>query len=97
MINKHENICVGVWWDDVSIPSWKLSGWYNTRAIISSKICKGTVKVHSVYHDIYVATNRGGQRQAVVCYSMRLHKSEGPMLQYDNLSVNTQNCDEQTH
>jgi hypothetical protein len=26
MINKHENICV-VYWNDVSIPGWKLSWW----------------------------------------------------------------------
>jgi hypothetical protein len=25
MINKHENISVVVYWDDVSIPGWKLS------------------------------------------------------------------------
>jgi hypothetical protein len=40
MINKDENITVGVYWDDVSIPSWKLSGWSNAGAIISSKNCE---------------------------------------------------------
>jgi hypothetical protein len=29
MINKHENISVGVYWDDFSVPGWKLSGWSN--------------------------------------------------------------------
>jgi hypothetical protein len=27
MINKHENISVGVYCDDVGVPGWKLSGW----------------------------------------------------------------------
>jgi hypothetical protein len=40
MINKHENISVGVYWNDVGVPGWKLSGWSNTRATISSKNCE---------------------------------------------------------
>ena len=27
MINEHENIIIGVYWDDVGISGWKLWGW----------------------------------------------------------------------
>jgi hypothetical protein len=40
------------------------------------KIAKSTVEVHSVWHDIYVATEAGGQMRAVVWYSVRLRKSD---------------------
>jgi hypothetical protein len=40
------------------------------------KITKSTVEVHSVWHDIYVATETGGQMRAVVYYSARLRKSD---------------------
>jgi hypothetical protein len=40
------------------------------------KIAKITVEVHSVWHDIYVATQTGGQMWAVVYYSARLRKSD---------------------
>jgi hypothetical protein len=40
------------------------------------KIAKSTVEVHSVWHNIYVATDTGGQMGAVVCYSVRLRKSD---------------------
>jgi hypothetical protein len=40
------------------------------------KIAKSTVEVHSVWHDIYVATETGGQMRAAVCYSVRLRKSD---------------------
>jgi hypothetical protein len=39
------------------------------------KIAKSTVEVHSVWHDIYVATETGGQMRAVVCHSVRLRNS----------------------
>lgn len=29
MINKHKNVCVGVYWNDISVPGLKLSGWVN--------------------------------------------------------------------
>jgi hypothetical protein len=32
--------------------------------------------VHSMLHDIYVATRTGGQTRAVVYYSVRLRKSD---------------------
>jgi hypothetical protein len=76
MINKHENISVGVYWDDVGVPGWKLSGWSNTRATIVLKTAKSTVEVHSLWHDIYVATETGRQMRAVVYYSVRLRKSD---------------------
>jgi hypothetical protein len=40
------------------------------------KIAKSTVEVHSVWHDIYVATETGGKMRAVVCYSVRLRNSD---------------------
>jgi hypothetical protein len=40
------------------------------------KIAKSTVEVHSVWHDIYVASETGGQMRAVVYYSGRLRKSD---------------------
>jgi hypothetical protein len=40
------------------------------------KSAKSTVEVHSVWHDIYVATETGGQMRAVVYFSVRLRKSE---------------------
>jgi hypothetical protein len=40
------------------------------------KTAKSTVEVHSVWHDIYVATETGGQMRAVVYYSARLRKSD---------------------
>jgi hypothetical protein len=58
------------------VPGRKLSGWSNTRATISSKTANSTVEVHSVWHDIYVATEAGGQMRVVVYYSARLRKSD---------------------
>jgi hypothetical protein len=40
------------------------------------KIAKSTVEVHSVWHNIYVAAETGGQMRAVVYYSVRLRKSD---------------------
>jgi hypothetical protein len=40
------------------------------------KTAKSTVEVHSVCHDIYVATETGGQMRAVVYSSVRLCKSD---------------------
>jgi hypothetical protein len=40
------------------------------------KTAKSTVEVHSVWHDIYVATETGGQMRAVVYHSVRLRKSD---------------------
>jgi hypothetical protein len=40
------------------------------------KIATNTVEVHSAWHDIYVATETGGQMRAVVYYSVRLRKSD---------------------
>lgn len=27
MISKYENICVCIYWNDLHVPDWKLSGW----------------------------------------------------------------------
>jgi hypothetical protein len=40
------------------------------------KTAKSTVEVHSVWHDIYVATETGGHMRAVVYYSVRLRKRD---------------------
>jgi hypothetical protein len=40
------------------------------------KTTKSTVEVYSVWHDMYVATETGGQMRAVVYYSARLRKSD---------------------
>jgi hypothetical protein len=40
------------------------------------KTAKSTVEVHSVWHDIYIATETGGQMRAVVYYSARLRNSD---------------------
>jgi hypothetical protein len=40
------------------------------------KTAKITVDVHSMWHDIYVATETGVQMRAVVCYSLGLRNSD---------------------
>jgi hypothetical protein len=40
------------------------------------KVAKSTVEVHSVQHDIYLATETGGQMRAGVYYAVRLRKSD---------------------
>jgi hypothetical protein len=40
------------------------------------KNVKSTVELHSVWHNIYVATETGGQMRAVVYYSVRLRNSD---------------------
>jgi hypothetical protein len=40
------------------------------------KIAKSTVEVRSVWHDIYVVTETGGQMRPVVYYFVRLRKSD---------------------
>jgi hypothetical protein len=42
MINRYENISVGIYWDDVCILGWKLSGWSYTIFMRISKtvMCK---------------------------------------------------------
>jgi hypothetical protein len=51
------------------------------------RIAKSTVEVHSVWHDIYVATETGGQTRALVYYSARLRKGEGPTPRYTNIAT----------
>jgi hypothetical protein len=73
MINKHENISVGVSWNDFSIPDWKLSGKSNTSATVGSKICDKyigrTLGVAQYIHSYW-------DRRAAVCYWVRLRKSD---------------------
>jgi hypothetical protein len=35
MTNKHENMNVSVYWDDVSVPGWKLSGLSNDTECVA--------------------------------------------------------------
>jgi hypothetical protein len=51
------------------------------------KIAKSTVEVHSLWHDIYVATETGGQMWAFVYYSVLLRKSEGPTPRCTNTTI----------
>jgi hypothetical protein len=60
MSNKHGNISVDIYWDD------SCQGNRKQRQQSVLKIAKSTVEVHSVWHDIYIATEAGGQMR-VVC------------------------------
>jgi hypothetical protein len=52
MINKHEDISVGVYWD-VSTPSWKLSGLIETQGQQSFlRIVKSNAEVYAMCYDI---------------------------------------------
>jgi hypothetical protein len=44
-------------------------------------------KVHLVRHDIYIATETGGQMKTIVYYSKRLHMSEGPTPWCTNTTI----------
>jgi hypothetical protein len=91
MVNKHENINVGVYWDGVCFPGSKLSGWSNTSTTVSSGSAKSTVEVHSVCDDMYVATGRGGQMAGCCVLSCapaqgRPRQSEGPTPRCININ-----------
>lgn len=46
MINEHENIFIGVYWDGVGISSWKLWGWLgDTEDINTSDISLSLIKL----------------------------------------------------
>jgi hypothetical protein len=83
MINEDYKFNV-VYWDDVGVPGWKLSGLTKPQGQQSAlKTAKRTVEVYCVWHDIYAA---GGQILATVYYSARLRKSDherGKDLQRD--------------
>jgi hypothetical protein len=49
MINKHENINVGVYWDDVGVPGWKLSGWSNDIECVAEGETEDLVKEEVVF------------------------------------------------
>jgi hypothetical protein len=48
---------------------------------------KSTVIVHSVWHNIYIATQTGGQILAVVYYSVHLQVSEGSVPCSTNITT----------
>jgi hypothetical protein len=92
MINKHENISVGVYWDDVGVPGWKLSGWSNTRSTISSKNCekysRSTLGVTR-----YLRSYWDRRADAGCCVLLRApaqerrRKSEGPTPRCTNITT----------
>lgn len=46
MINEHENIIIGVYWDDVDISGWKLWGWFgDTEDFNTSDISLSLIKL----------------------------------------------------
>jgi hypothetical protein len=75
MITKHESISVGVYWNDIGIPGWKLSGYRAQGQQSVLKIAKSTFKVHLVWNNIYIPTETGRQMWAVMYYSICLCKS----------------------
>jgi hypothetical protein len=101
-IIKHENISVRVYWDDVCIPGWKLSGWSNTRQQSVLKTAKNTVEVHLMWRNIYIAIGTSGLLCITPCaYARVTAKVQGTyaaMHKYyhNNFPVNKQNCDVQT-
>jgi len=40
MINKHENIRVSAYWEDIGIPGWKLPGWLNNCREEGRSLCE---------------------------------------------------------
>jgi hypothetical protein len=51
------------------------------------RIAKSTVEVHEVWHDIYVATETGGQIRAHAPAQERPRKSEGPTPRFTNITT----------
>lgn len=70
MINKHETIGVNVYRHDEGVTTYL-------------KTAKNTVELHSLGHDINVATKTGEQMQSFVYYSVRLRTSDSELyMQY---------------
>jgi hypothetical protein len=55
----HKNISDSVYWYDVCVSSWKLSGNQTQGQQSVPKIAQSTVKVHLVWHDAYICTEVG--------------------------------------
>jgi hypothetical protein len=49
MINKHENISVGVYWDDVGVPDWNLSGWSNDIECMAERKTEDLVQKEVIF------------------------------------------------
>jgi hypothetical protein len=102
MINKHENIGVGVYWDDINIPGRKLSGWLNTRVAISSKNCekysRSTLGV-AQYLRSYWDRRTNECCSVLLCVPVKQWGTYTAMHKYyhSNFSANKQNRDVQTH
>jgi hypothetical protein len=92
MINKLEYISVGVYWDDVGIPGWKLSGWSNTRATISFKNCENYSR--STLNVARYLRSYWDRRADAGCFVLlrapaqeRPWKSEGPTPRCTNINT----------
>jgi hypothetical protein len=49
MINKHENISVGVYCEDVGVPGWQLSGWSNDIEYMAEGETEDLVKKEVIF------------------------------------------------
>lgn len=99
MINEHENLNVGVYWDDIIILGWKLSEWLNARVIFISKkyswnslsmtqylcCCWDRLEDAGCYFLLYAPVEEQGAYTAIYKYC------------HSNFYVKKQNCDAQTH
>jgi len=51
-INKHEDIRVCLYWNDVGVPDWRLSAWSNGVQCVTGEETEDTVKTGDI--SIYV-------------------------------------------
>jgi hypothetical protein len=77
-----EIISVGIYWMTSASLAESCQGDRTQRQQSVVKIAKSTVDVHLVWHDISVATEARGQMRAVMCYSVRLRKTDAAMHKY---------------
>jgi hypothetical protein len=92
MINSHWKVEVGVYWDDVGVPAWKLSGWSKTRLTISSKNCeKCSLSTLGVARYVRGYWDRRADAGCCVLLSApaqgRPRKSEGPTPRCTNITT----------
>jgi hypothetical protein len=80
MINKHENKTLVLIGKTSAFLAVSCQGDRTQGQQTLLKIAKSTVEVHSVWHNMYVATGTGEQMRDIVYYSVRLRKSEGRTL-----------------
>jgi hypothetical protein len=49
MTKKYENISVGVYWDDASVPDWKLPGWLNETDVEGDDLWLLCLLLHALH------------------------------------------------